>query len=111
MRESDVEPAVESGRIAAGECEPAAIELLCPRPWIVGCPALAPNRVKLIEEIDCSHLRDLIEHEAQLRCALPQETGDNTVQSDCEQREVQLACQRARGERLARSWWSDEQKA
>ncbi|MEG3173782.1 ion channel [Sphingomonas sp. ZB1N12] len=34
MRESDVEPAVESGRIAAGECEPAAIELLRPRPWI-----------------------------------------------------------------------------
>ena len=65
--------------------------------------------IELVEEIDAAPFGCLVEHNAQLGGGLAHEPGDERLQTNHEQGELQRPGQCFRSHRLAGPGWSDEQ--
>ncbi len=67
--------------------------------------------IKLVKEVDTARRLHRLEHEPQLSGSLTHKLGDQSVEDDCEEREMKLSGQRRGGHRLAGPWRTDQKKS
>ncbi len=77
---------------------------------IVGIAAPRTDRIKLVEQINTAHLRDLIEKEPELARSLPEKAAEQGIEAHGEKRQPQFAGKRRRGHCLPGSGRPDKKE-